>query len=307
MFNYKFAAIIALLFAGISNSFAQHYNLNGHTLFLKGFYDYQHSLMYVNTTNGGPDGPVLRGYSGGILGTNQGGKLRTALYWNNIAFVGIGTQNPTERLQIGDRWTFHDGGIKFIGLNKEYSNGANRRIVAGRAMGINFIDDANNGAFISFSGDNTNAAAGTALSETYAMVVHANGRVGIGVAESQLRTAHNNNNGDTYRLFVKGGIKTEEVKVELCNGSWCDYVFKEDYQLTSLEEVENTIQTKGHLHKIESAETIEKEGLELKSMTINQQEKIEEIYLHLIEMNKRIKTLEKENAALKTQLENTSK
>lgn len=307
MFNSKFAAVIALFFVCISNSFAQHYSLNGQTLFLKGIYDYQHSLMYVNTTSNGPDGPVLRGYSGGILGTNQGGYLRTALHWNSEAFVGIGTQNPTERLQIGDRWTFHDGGIKYIGLNKEYSAGASRRLVTGRALSINLFDDNTLGAFIAFSGDNNSAAAGTALSESDAMIVHANGRVGIGVLAGHLLGTHNNNNGEAYRLFVKGGIKTEEVKVELCNGSWCDYVFKEDYQLTSLEEVENTIQTKGHLHKIESAETIEKEGLELKSMTINQQEKIEEIYLHLIEMNKRIKALEKENAALKTQLENSSK
>ncbi|OFZ06265.1 MAG: hypothetical protein A2491_11975 [Bacteroidetes bacterium RIFOXYC12_FULL_35_7] len=36
--------------------------------------------------------------------------------------VGIGTTNPHERLQIGDRWTFHNGGTKIIGYNYKYEN-----------------------------------------------------------------------------------------------------------------------------------------------------------------------------------------
>lgn len=140
------------------------------------------------------------------------------------------------------------------------------------------------------------------------MNIRYNGNIGIGgVSAAALNAIHTGASGVRYHLFVKGGIKTEEIKVELCTGSWCDYVFADDYNLKTLEEVEATIQEKGHLHNIDSAEKLEKEGLELKSITINQQEKIEELFLHMIEMNKRMKALETENASLKTQVQELSK
>jgi regulator of replication initiation timing len=47
---------------------------------------------------------------------------------------------------------------------------------------------------------------------------------------------------------------------------------------------------------------VENQGLELGATAKNHQEKIEELFLHLIEMEKRIKTLEAENAQLKIEL-----
>lgn len=41
------------------------------------------------------NGPVLFGYSGGILGTTAGGQ-KSVLSWNNIGNVGIGTLNPKD-------------------------------------------------------------------------------------------------------------------------------------------------------------------------------------------------------------------
>ena len=68
--------------------------------------------------------------------------------------------------------------------------------------------------------------------------------------------------------------------------------------------VEQNIATTGHLHDMPSAETLQKEGLDLGNMATKQQVKIEEIFLHLIEMEKRVKALEAENAALKNALNN---
>lgn len=107
-----------------------------------------------------------------------------------------------------------------------------------------------------------------------------------------------------YRLYVKGGILTEQIKVALHGtAAWADYVFACDYDLKSLENVEKYIQKEGHLHNMPSASEIASDGgFELKSMAIMQQEKIEEVFLHLIEMNKRIKILEEENKMLKQQI-----
>lgn len=111
-------------------------------------------------------------------------------------------------------------------------------------------------------------------------------------------------NDPNFRLYVKGGIKAQEVKVELCNG-WCDYVFYPNYNLAPLSEVKTFIETNKHLPNIPSAATLEKEeGFELGKMTTLQQEKIEELFLYVIQLDEKIKKLEKENEELKTYIQN---
>jgi len=91
-------------------------------------------------------------------------------------------------------------------------------------------------------------------------------------------------------LFVKGGGIFDEVKVDV---NWADYVFEEDYELTPLAVVENHIEENGHLHNTPSATELEQNGgVELGAITVNQQEKIEELFLHLIELNKKYEQLQ---------------
>ncbi len=90
------------------------------------------------------------------------------------------------------------------------------------------------------------------------------------------------------KLYVQGGILTEKVLVK---EGWADYVFYDDYQLKSLRDVEAHIKKHGHLHNTPSAKAIEDGGLDLGALTVNQQEKIEELYLHLIEKEKEINEL----------------
>lgn len=100
-----------------------------------------------------------------------------------------------------------------------------------------------------------------------------------------------------YNLFVCGGILADEWMVP--GATWCDYVFEKDYDLFPLSKVAQHIEEKGHLHNTPSAKEIEEDGLEVGAITINQQEKIEELFLHMIEMDKRMKALEADNATLK--------
>jgi len=51
---------------------------------------------------------------------------------NSSGNVGIGTTSPLEQFQIGDRWTFHNGGTKIIGYNFTYNSG-DRRILLGKS------------------------------------------------------------------------------------------------------------------------------------------------------------------------------
>jgi trimeric autotransporter adhesin len=104
-----------------------------------------------------------------------------------------------------------------------------------------------------------------------------------------------------YKMYVENGILTEKVKVAIKNGTqWADYVFDKSYKLVSLSEVEKFIEKNKHLPSVPSSEELVKEGgIDVNKMFAKQMEKIEELTLYLIEMNKKIERLEKENQALK--------
>jgi hypothetical protein len=55
--------------------------------------------------------------------------------------LGIGTTNPQEQLQIGDRWTFHNGGAKVIGLNTRWNGSNEVRMENGGAAQIRMNND----------------------------------------------------------------------------------------------------------------------------------------------------------------------
>lgn len=93
-----------------------------------------------------------------------------------------------------------------------------------------------------------------------------------------------------YRFFVRGGILAEEVRIRL-QSTWADYVFAEDYKLMPLTLVEKFINDNGHLPNMPSAKEVEEEGLAVGDIVKRQQEKIEELTLHLIEQQKEIEAM----------------
>lgn len=94
-----------------------------------------------------------------------------------------------------------------------------------------------------------------------------------------------------YDLAVNGKIRSQEIKVETTN--WPDYVFKEDYDLKSLTEVESYINQHGHLPDIPSAKEVELQGVQLGDIVSKLLKKNEELMLHLIEKDKQLNRLEK--------------
>jgi hypothetical protein len=101
-----------------------------------------------------------------------------------------------------------------------------------------------------------------------------------------------------YQFAVDGKIICEEVKVQM-SASWPDYVFTNEYELMSLDNLRSFIDEHGHLPGVPDADTVESEGMSVSEMSRIMMEKIEELTLHLLEQSQRISELEKQNAELK--------
>lgn len=107
----------------------------------------------------------------------------------------------------------------------------------------------------------------------------------------------NTNVPEGYTFAVDGKMVAKEINVTL--KEWSDYVFEEDYDLETLAEIEEFIRNNKHLPGIPSAKEVKENGVDLGEMDAKLLEKIEELTLYVIEQNKRIEKLEKENKYLK--------
>ena len=110
--------------------------------------------------------------------------------------------------------------------------------------------------------------------------------------------------GGNVELRLDGKLISSEVKV--MTNVWSDFVFETDYELRTLEEVEQHINDKGHLPEIPSEAEVTENGINLGEMNAKLLQKIEELTLYMIDVNKRVKTqaaeienLKSENSELK--------
>jgi hypothetical protein len=102
-------------------------------------------------------------------------------------------------------------------------------------------------------------------------------------------------------LTVKGKIHTQEVLVDLEGAVAPDFVFEHyfeeksetspEYTLISLAALEKFIRENHHLPNIPSAQTMEKEGISLKTMNLLLLQKIEELTLYTLSQQKEIEAL----------------
>jgi len=106
------------------------------------------------------------------------------------------------------------------------------------------------------------------------------GRVRIG----DVRTDY-----DGYKLYVEQGILTEKVKVAVKDSKdWYDNVFAPDYQLLSIQKLENFIRENKHLPDVPSTEEVMANGLDLGKMNATLLKKVEELTLYMISLKKEL-------------------
>jgi hypothetical protein len=135
-----------------------------------------------------------------------------------------------------------------------------------------------------------NGSANTStIPDQHVMTWNYDGNVGIGTTTPK------------NKLDVKGTIHSQEVKVDM--EGWSDFVFKKEYNLPTLAEVEKHINEKGHLENIPNEEEVLKNGINLGEMNARLLQKIEELTLYMIEMKKENTQIKKKQS----ELENTVK
>ena len=218
--------------------------------------------------------------------------------------IGIGTNTPQSKLDVKGRITSGEFGTLFSDWTYETNWGGSSNKWAGY-IGFNAFRNNNDPKDVykgsnpfthkaSFEGSNygfrwmyrkrSNDDSKNAHKLNEYMRLSENGDLSIGTIKS-----------DGYKLSVNGKIRATEVKVYT---GWADYVFKDNYKLPTLQEVESHIKEKGHLINIPSEAEVLENGIQLGEMNAKLLEKIEELTLYTLEQEERIEILEKQNGKI---------
>jgi len=212
--------------------------------------------------------------------------------------VGIGTTSPVALLQANTASDTNPTGVA-VGFSGTHF------LVGTAASGLALSKDeaSGGGAYITsvspgVSWDPLGFQAGSYGwylwgAETPSMVVNGSGDVGIGTTDpctnSQAASISN------CKLSVAGAIQAQEIVV---NSGWSDYVFDPDYRLAPLSEVAEYVRENHHLPDIPTSADVEVNGIGVGGMQAKLLAKIEELTLHMIEINRANEDLRRANAEL---------
>ena len=253
-------------------------------------------LRWYTTTDGGTT-IIPRHYFSQNGNMGVGGFSGPGVPLGRLDVIGSGTSSSTNtfllRNNVGDTLLrVRDDGRMGIG----YNGSSYGRIMNVGGTGINFYT-ANEAAFggAVFPTDTSLILWSNSGANNYLVLQPSWGNTGVGTYTPNAKLHVNGTmliggNSDRiatgYNLSVAGKIIAEEVKVQL-KASWPDYVFADNYNLMPIEDLEKSIRQHKHLPNIPAAAEVEKEGISLGDMNKRLMEKVEELTLYIIDLNKK--------------------
>lgn len=95
--------------------------------------------------------------------------------------------------------------------------------------------------------------------------------------------------GNGFYCDLDGNLKVMHLKVTQTD--WPDYVFGESHELMPINDVEQYVKQNGHLPNVPSAEEVEKDGMDVGEMNRLLLEKVEELTLYIIDLQKQLDEL----------------
>jgi hypothetical protein len=249
-------------------------NSNGGVLQFKGTSNAQ-GIIFGTAASGPSYGKVLYSYSSNQLQlwTNNA----QAAVFNNLGNMGLGVAAPVSKMHVYENNTSNNN---TTGLTIEQAGTGNSLVQflqTGAQRWTMGIDNASSQSF--------KIATGQGLGTADRFTILTSGNVGIGTASPD------------QKLAVNGTIHSKSVLVDMLG--WSDFVFKPAYKLPSLVEVQTYIDKNQHLPGVPSAADVEKNGVNLGEMNKILLQKVEELTLYLIELNKKVSAQQKELEQLK--------
>ena len=224
----------------------------------------------------------------GVWGSHAGGGWGVYGVANNALFGrgvyghsdnGIGLYGSTS---TGISGSFDGGRVTITGASDASVGGASSGyLVLGATSGANIVMDNNE----IIARDNGAASLLHLQAE--------GGQVGIGTLSLAVPAG--------YILGVDGKAIMEEVEVQLSD-DWPDYVFEDDYDLMSLDDVKRHIMERKHLPGLPSADEMDGRRLALGEMQTKLLEKVEELTLYVLQLKEQLDESESRNQELRSRV-----
>lgn len=220
--------------------------------------------------------------------------------------VGIGTAAPVARLEISGVENGYQLKINGLSSAKAFAvthNGEDKFVIKGDgSMSVGAESDPEVQFFIEPSTENS---VGICLNGINSLSNHYGVKVISNDPNYKAFAINDAVSGgiDAFRIMGDGYMYATGINV-LLKDDFPDYVFEKDYKLMSLYELEKYIAENKRLPNMPSAEKVSAEGLDLGEMNRLLTEKIEELTLYMIQVNKKLDEVIIENSELKELIEN---
>lgn len=249
---------------------------------------------------GTPPATIFSSFKGMVINTNGD--------------MGVGVQSPDSRLEI------KSGGSTSSTNALKIKNSSNTSLVVVQDNGAveisNLAGTGNRAVYVNSAGvlidgsgvspstwtlsGNTGTSSSTnfiGTTDNQGLVIKTNNAKRMEVTNSgvvKIGTTSPTGSNPNLLLSVSGDIFCKELLVTTAPGSWADYVLREDYELMSLEQVENYIADHGTLPDVPAEAEVIAQGVPVGDMVGILLKKVEELTLHMIAMDKRNVELQKQ-------------